>query len=213
MSEHLIHSGHVVTQLKSSGVCCSRMVSKEEWPQHRSIWNCGELNNRHKEADGRNNRNQNFIPTGEFDLQTQSNVVLYGQFIKIPSFWYRQTKSILCRWISSNVDIFHTLLNFIKCLYKSLSNIWILTLFNRERPIDHWYILTPRRGRCKSVFGWRPSLALTMWGSWILARLLISDWLRLASSCSSESFCCSMALFSSSMDFRLVSIVVIWQEI
>lgn len=55
------------------------------------------------------------------------------------------------------------------------------------------------------------SLSLTMCGSWMLARLLMSDWLRLASSCSSESFCSSMALFSSSMDLRLVSMVVIWQ--
>ncbi len=55
-------------------------------------------------------------------------------------------------------------------------------------------------------------LALTMCGSWMLARLLMREWLRLASSCSSESFCCSMALFSSSMDFRLVSMVVIWEE-
>lgn len=50
-----------------------------------------------------------------------------------------------------------------------------------------------------------------MCGSWMLAKLLMSDWLRLASSCSSESFCCSITLFSSSMDFRLVSIVVICQ--
>lgn len=54
-------------------------------------------------------------------------------------------------------------------------------------------------------------LLLTMCGSWMLAKLLMSDWLRLASSCSSESFCCSITLFSSSMDFRLVSMVVICQ--
>lgn len=53
-------------------------------------------------------------------------------------------------------------------------------------------------------------VALTIWGSWTLAKLLISDWLRLASSCRRDSFCCSITLFSSSMDFRLDSIVVIW---
>lgn len=55
-------------------------------------------------------------------------------------------------------------------------------------------------------------VALTIWGSWTLAKLLISDWLRLASSCRRDSFCCSITLFSSSMDFRLDSIVVIWGE-
>lgn len=50
---------------------------------------------------------------------------------------------------------------------------------------------------------------LTMCGNWMLARLWMSDWLRLASSCSRESFCCSITLFSSSMDFRLLSMVVI----
>lgn len=53
-------------------------------------------------------------------------------------------------------------------------------------------------------------MTLTIWGSWALAKLLISDWLRLASSCRRDSFCCSITLFSSSMDFRLDSIVVIW---
>lgn len=55
-------------------------------------------------------------------------------------------------------------------------------------------------------------VALTIWGSWTLAKLLISDWLRLASSCRRDSFCCSITLFSSSMDFRLDSIVVIWGQ-
>lgn len=51
--------------------------------------------------------------------------------------------------------------------------------------------------------------SLTMCGSWMLARLWIRDWLRLASSCRRDSFCCSITLFSSSMVFRLLSIVVI----
>ena len=55
-------------------------------------------------------------------------------------------------------------------------------------------------------------LALTIWGSWTLAKVFISDWLRLASSCSRESFCCSITLLSSSIDFMLDSIVVIWSE-
>ena len=51
--------------------------------------------------------------------------------------------------------------------------------------------------------------SLTMCGSWMLARLWIRDWLRLASSCRSDSFCCSITLFSSSMVLRLDSMVVI----
>ena len=59
----------------------------------------------------------------------------------------------------------------------------------------------------------RPALrgqSLTMCGSWMLARLWIRDWLRLASSWRRDSFCCSITLFSSSMVFRLLSMVVIW---
>lgn len=56
----------------------------------------------------------------------------------------------------------------------------------------------------------RPAPPLTMCGSWMLARLWIRDWLRLASSCSRDSFCCSIALFSSSIVFKLVSMVVIY---
>lgn len=54
--------------------------------------------------------------------------------------------------------------------------------------------------------------ALTIWGSWTLAKLFISDWLRLAISCRRDSFWCSITLFSSSMDFMLDSIVVICGE-
>lgn len=46
---------------------------------------------------------------------------------------------------------------------------------------------------------------LTICGSWISVRLLISAWLRCANSFNRPSLCCSIILFSSSIVFRLHS--------
>lgn len=73
-----------------------------------------------------------------------------------------------------------------------------------QRSENVTFVETIQLWACLSV-GKRFSVRLTICGNWISVRLLISAWLRRASSFNRLSLCCSIILFSSSMVFRLHS--------
>lgn len=81
------------------------------------------------------------------------------------------------------------------------STVW--STMNTGTETDNYFLVCSSQGLISH------GQSLTICGSWILARLWIKDWLKLANSCRRDSFCCSITLFSSSIVFRFVSIVVI----